>query len=426
MPIFYTCKKCRKNYSKNQYDQRVVCRICGSLLLSQFVIAPEIKEGLNENLNWTKKSFKKNLQTLPKPKESFFLDRAAHNLNNKIKNRKEYFVFSQKETQKKPDVKEKEQYLFNCEYEDALNLKRKLIKQFEKKTLEQAIPGKILSNKHGEYYSIESISESDFKKINDEKCKKILISDLKLLQRIGPKREFHLKKNGFTTIEELIRHPIWKKSAFDFINLLDKKQIGELQSYLWKSLPKSHPYIHYLAGLCEIEDFAIVDIETLGLSERPIILMGIAQIKKNGIYTNQFLLRDIPDEPSAIWAFVSCLKKECSLISYNGRSFDIPYVQQRLAYYGLDGPINNPHFDLLHFSRRALGSKLNNCRLETVEKYLNIGRGVNIPGALVPDFYQTYLATGNVGPLVAIVEHNKQDLVTLATLFSRLYEEWKI
>jgi len=69
---------------------------------------------------------------------------------------------------------------------------------------------------------------------------------------------------------------------------------------------------------------------------------------------------------------------------------------------------------------------INNCRLETVEKYLDIGRGVNVPGALVPDFYQTYLTTGNVGPLVAIVEHNKQDLVTLATLFSRLYEEWNI
>ncbi|MCJ7714698.1 ribonuclease H-like domain-containing protein [Candidatus Bathyarchaeota archaeon] len=424
MPIFYTCKKCTRNYSKKQYAKRVYCRICGNLLLSQFVIDPEIKDGLTKNSNWEKKSVKKNLRI--SSKQSFFLDRVAHNLNNRIKTRKEYLLFSRKEVQKKPNVIEKEQYLYNSEYEDALDLKRKLTKKFEKKTLKQAIPGKTISNNHGEYYSIESISESGFKKINNKKCTKILISDLKLLQRIGPKRESHLKKNGYATIEDLKNHPIWKKSAFEFINLIEKKQIGALQSYLWKSLPKSHPYIHYLAGLCKIEDFAIVDIETLGLSERPIILMGIAQIRKNGIYTNQFLLRDITDEPSAIWAFVSCLKKECSLISYNGRSFDLPYVQQRLAYYGLDAPINNPHFDLLHFSRRAFGSKLNNCRLETVEKYLNIGRGVNVPGALVPDFYQTYLSTGNVGPLVAIVEHNKQDLVTLATLFSRLYEEWKI
>jgi len=388
LPIFYTCKRCKKNYSKNQYDKRVFCRICGSLLLSQFALDPEINEGLNESLFFKKKSFKKKLSF--NSKENHFLKRAAQNLNNKVTNRKEYSIFSKKEVQKKPAVTEKESYLFNCEYEDALNLKKKLLKKFEKKSLEQAILGKITSNIHGEYYSIESICKSNFKKINYRKCEKNLISDLKLLQGIGPKREFHLKKTGYATIKDLKRHPIWKKSATNFINLLEKKQIGTLQSYLWQSLPKSHPHIHYLAGLCNIEDFAIVD------------------------------------EPSAIWAFVSSLKKECSLISYNGRSFDIPYVQQRLAYYGMDDSINYPHFDLLHFTRRALKSKINNCRLETVEKYLDIGRGVNVPGALVPDFYQTYLTTGNVGPLVAIVEHNKQDLVTLATLFSRLYEEWKI
>ena len=152
----------------------------------------------------------------------------------------------------------------------------------------------------------------------------------------------------------------------------------------------------------------------------------LAKIRKKSIHTNQFLLRYILDEPSAIWAFTMKIQKNCSLISYNGRSFDIPYVQQRLAYYGIHSPIDNPHFDLLHFTRRALKHKLRNCRLDTVEEYLEIGRGINIPGALVPDFYQTYLKTGNVGPLVAIVEHNRQDLVTLATLFSRLYEEWSI
>jgi uncharacterized protein YprB with RNaseH-like and TPR domain len=181
-----------------------------------------------------------------------------------------------------------------------------------------------------------------------------------------------------------------------------------------------------LAGFCRDEDFAIIDIETLGLSERPIILMGIAKPTENSICASQFLLRDIPDEPSAIWALISKLEEESSLITFNGKSFDIPYIKQRLAYYGMDAPLSNPHFDVLHFTRRAFGKKLVNCRLETVEKYLNIERGINIPGALVPHFYDTYLRTRNVGPLVAIVEHNKQDLLTLGKLFSRLYEEWSM
>ncbi len=130
------------------------------------------------------------------------------------------------------------------------------------------------------------------------------------------------------------------------------------------------------------------------------------------------MLRDIQDEPSAIWALISQLEPNLSLITYNGRSFDIPYIKQRLAYYGLDAPLDNPHFDVLHFTRRALRHKLSDCKLETVEKYIGIKRDINIPGALVPHFYDTYLRTKNAGPLVAIVEHNKQDLLTLGTLFS--------
>jgi uncharacterized protein YprB with RNaseH-like and TPR domain len=164
----------------------------------------------------------------------------------------------------------------------------------------------------------------------------------------------------------------------------------------------------------------------LGLSERPIILLGIAKPKKTQVCTSQFLLRDIQDEPGAIWALISQLEPHLSLITYNGRSFDIPYIKQRLAYYGLDAPLDNTHFDVLHFTRRALRHKLSDCKLETVEKYIGIKRDINIPGALVPHFYDTYLRTKNPGPLVAIVEHNKQDLLTLGTLFSRLYEEWNL
>jgi uncharacterized protein YprB with RNaseH-like and TPR domain len=199
--------------------------------------------------------------------------------------------------------------------------------------------------------------------------------------------------------------------------MIDKKEVDSTQKWLWQRLPKSHPLLHYLAGFCQDQDFAIIDIETLGLSERPIILLGIAKPNKDHVCTSQFLLRDIQDEPSAIWALISQLEPNLSLITFNGR---------RLAYYGLDASLDNPHFDVLHFTRRALRSKLTDCKLETVEKYIGIKRDINIPGALVPHFYDTYMKTKNPGPLVAIVEHNKQDLLTLGTLFSKLYEEWNL
>jgi uncharacterized protein YprB with RNaseH-like and TPR domain len=89
----------------------------------------------------------------------------------------------------------------------------------------------------------------------------------------------------------------------------------------------------------------------------------------------------------------------------------------------MPGVIDNTHFDMLHFARRRF-RELPDARLLTIEKHL-IGesRCDDVPGAMVPEFYDYYLRTGNPGPLVPIVEHNRRDIVTLARLFARLCEE---
>ncbi len=358
-------------------------------------------------------------------KEKSALSRAAESLRQRVGESKEYEVVSEgaKEEPKKPVF---ESWVWSAEYNDALYLEGELIKQYQDKSLEDAISGEVVSNEQGECYAISSSCASNFKLVAYQESRQHVISDLKVLSGIGPVGEKALKRKGFKTIEDLKRHSRWRKQAADYMKIVDNKEVDSIQKWLWQRLPKSHPLLHYLAGFCQDQDFAIIDIETMGLSERPIILLGIAKPTKTHICTSQFLLRDIQDEPSAIWALVSQLEPNSSLITFNGRSFDIPYIKQRLAYYGLDAPLDNTHFDMLHFTRRALRHKLPDCRLDTVEKYIGVKRDVNIPGALVPHFYETYMRTKNVGPLVPIVEHNRQDLLTLGSLFSRLYEEWNL
>ena len=358
-------------------------------------------------------------------KEKSAISRAAESLRQRVGDAKEYEVVSEtaKEEAKKPVF---ESWIWSAEYNDALYLENELIKQYQDKSLEDAISGKVVSNQQGECYSISTSCISNFKLATYHESRQHIISDLKVISGIGPVSEKTLKRKGYKTVEDLKHHSRWKKQAKDFMQMIDKKEVNSIQKWLWQRLPKSHPLLHYLAGFCQDQDFAIVDIETLGLSERPIILLGIAKPNKEQVCTSQFLLRDIQDEPSAIWALISQLEPNSSLITFNGRSFDIPYIKQRLAYYGLDASLDNPHFDVLHFTRRALRSKLKDCKLETVEKYIGIERDINIPGALVPHFYDTYLKTKNPGPLVAIVEHNRQDLLTLGSLFSKLYEEWNL
>jgi uncharacterized protein len=425
LAIYFVCRKCNKRYAENDYEESKFCKTCGSFLLREY------RQDNDSQINLITK--KLNPPKLPtsepntSEKDKSALKRAAESLKQRIGNIREYEIVSDlpKETESYQESPA-ESWIWNSEFDKALKLEKQLIRKFKDKRLEEAIPGKVTSNEHGDCYSITDACTCNFNKVNYEESRRLITSNLKIIPGIGPIRERELKQQGYNTIEALKKHPIWREQAQKFLNLLDAKEIGATQNWLWERLPKSHPLVHYTAGLCNLEDFAIIDIETLGLSERPIILLGIAKPKEKSVCISQFLLRDIQDEPSAIWALTSQLNVSSSLITFNGKSFDIPYIKQRLAYYGMDASLSNPHFDVLHFTRRALGGKLANCRLETVEKYLDIERKVDIPGAMVPHFYNTYLNTGNVGPLVAIVEHNKQDLITLGSLFSKLYEEWKL
>ncbi len=425
MPVNYVCGKCGKIHSLKDYEENKFCKSCNFFLLPTFTITRG-STCLKETPSRQAVSEQRTSEPDGASKDKMALMRAAESLRHRIVSTKEYTVISENEKKTEPARSRAESWIWNTEYDKALKLKRKLIHKFKNKNLTEAIPGKVISNEHGECYQISSTSVCNFKTANYEESRRLMISDLKIIPGIGPTRERALKQQGYQTIEELKNHPLWRKHAQAFMRLIDEKEVLQTQNWLGQRLPKSHPLVHYLAGFCNNENFAIVDIETLGLSERPIILLGIAKPNKSSIATSQFLLRDIQDEPSAIWALISQLEPQSSLITFNGRSFDIPYIKQRLAYYGLDAALDNPHFDVLHFTRRAFKKKLANCRLETVEKYYGIKREIDIPGALVPDFYDTYLKTGNIGPLVAIVEHNRQDLITLGDLFSRLYEEWNL
>jgi uncharacterized protein YprB with RNaseH-like and TPR domain len=87
------------------------------------------------------------------------------------------------------------------------------------------------------------------------------------------------------------------------------------------------------------------------------------------------------------------------------------------------GDLERPHFDVLHFSRRAWKDIADNFKLTTLERQFIGTRKDDVPSALVPEFYETYMRTKNIGPLISVVDHNKQDLIALAFLFSKLCEE---
>jgi uncharacterized protein YprB with RNaseH-like and TPR domain len=312
------------------------------------------------------------------------------------------------------------------ESERARQLKRSLLETFRGARLEEALPGEEHHTSWGSCYRIQTEEALPFRMIRREKARNIILSDLKLIYGIGVITERDLKKKGYRTIADLAAHPRFGTRAAAFLDILDAGDTDRLCEWIGRWFSRSHPLILHSSGLHDREDFLILDIETLGLFTRPIILFGAARISGNRIRVDQYLLRDIHEEPAALAALLAHVGKRSAFVTFNGRAFDVPYIRERLAYYRMTGDLERAHYDVLHFSRRAWRDRAPNCRLTTLETFLfGMEREDDVPSALVPEFYETYRRTGNVGPLVPIIRHNRDDLITLARIFSRLHEEWE-
>jgi uncharacterized protein YprB with RNaseH-like and TPR domain len=172
------------------------------------------------------------------------------------------------------------------------------------------------------------------------------------------------------------------------------------------------------------EDLAFFDLETTGLSSSPVFLIGVMVWANGGLVTRQFFARDYSEERPIISMFAECLRGKRMLVSFNGKSFDLPYIRARAAATGVRFAFDGPHFDLLHISRRAWKDRLPNCRLQTLEAHIcGRHRTGDIPGHAIPQAYHDYVRTEDARQMVSTLEHNRLDLITLAELMIHLPAE---
>jgi uncharacterized protein YprB with RNaseH-like and TPR domain len=310
------------------------------------------------------------------------------------------------------------------EYENAYKLKEKLLVENEGKLLDDLIKGKEISTANGSCYSITNDSPLNFNTLSPQKAKEKILSDLKVLNGIGEAREQKLKEEGYISVEDLTDHEKFGQEASQFLKIVCDQDKYEIEDWVCRFYPKSHPLLLFSSSFSEVEDYIFLDIETLGLFNRPIILLGLAKVSSSKITVKQYLSRNIGEERAVLDAFISDIDDNSVFVTFNGQTFDMPYINNRMNYFNINNRMNHPHFDMLHYSRRQWRDELMNCKLTTLERHLfNIVREDDVPSGLVPEFYETYAKTGNVGPLIPIIEHNQQDIITLAMIFSKLHEE---
>ena len=315
--------------------------------------------------------------------------------------------------------------IFMSEYEEARRQLEYLLTRYQGRSFESVFDGREIANDGGVCFVRESLHDLTLRSVDPGRFHEELLQDLTLVRGIGPATRARLTARGYRTIPDLVSHPRYRSGAEDVLSRISTGDTMELMDLIGSRHTKSHQSILGTSGFHDPEDFVFFDIETLGLFSRPIILLGIGVPEKDHLHVHQYLLRDIGEEEAALVATIDHLSGDHpALVTFNGKAFDLPYLADRLAYYGLGSPSEIPHFDMLHFSRRRYKGEFPSLRLTALEKnILGISRSGDIPGQMVPEFYETYQRSGNCGPLVPVLDHNRQDVISLALLFFHLAGE---
>ncbi|SHK63457.1 ribonuclease H-like domain-containing protein [Paramaledivibacter caminithermalis] len=165
------------------------------------------------------------------------------------------------------------------------------------------------------------------------------------------------------------------------------------------------------------KNFILFDIETTGLNANynRVILIGVLYKQADNIVIKQFFCNDSSEEKQLLESFMDTFKTFDFYITYNGRNFDIPFLNKRFTKHRLNYKIDNYlNFDLykvVKSNKNFLG--LDNCKLKTLEKFLGINRKDMIDGAESVKLYKKYEYTKDTNLKSKILLHNYEDILHL-------------
>jgi uncharacterized protein YprB with RNaseH-like and TPR domain len=171
----------------------------------------------------------------------------------------------------------------------------------------------------------------------------------------------------------------------------------------------------------DLKEALFLDTETTGLAGGAgtcAFLIGLGWVENESFVLRQLFMRDYGEEAAMLHALGEILARFELLVSYNGKSFDIPLLEtrfvltrQRLSFEHL------LHFDLLHPARSLWKARIESCRLMELEhRLLELEREDDIPGHMIPDLFFRFLRTGDAIRLDHVFLHNRHDILSLAAL----------
>lgn len=202
----------------------------------------------------------------------------------------------------------------------------------------------------------------------------------------------------------------------------------------------------------DLRSAAFIDAETTGLAGGTgtlIFLLGIGTFKgpsgapesprshkgkgtetqrelggdQGSFVIRQFFAQEPVAERAMLHAAAAVLEGCTGVVSYNGRSFDLPLLTTRFIINRLPPRLQEvPHLDLLFPARRLWRARIGSCALGNVEQEaLGVRRAqTDVPGWLIPSLYRHYLRSGDAREIGRVFYHNLEDILSLVALTARL------
>ena len=168
------------------------------------------------------------------------------------------------------------------------------------------------------------------------------------------------------------------------------------------------------------EETLAFDTETSGLSNGSgsfIFMLGLGYFEDADYIVDQLILPDLSYEKAFLRQTELIFSRYSNLLSYNGKSFDVPMLQSRLNFHLFpDFTRDIQHLDLLYITRRYWKPTLGRVPLSNIEKYvMKLQRGdEEVPGYMAPDLYRDFLRSGDASNIAGVAYHNWIDVVSLS------------
>lgn len=181
---------------------------------------------------------------------------------------------------------------------------------------------------------------------------------------------------------------------------------------------KSNPETPYFKDLIP----AFLDIETDGFSRNlnGVYLITIATLDNDFLNLYQFFANSKNDEQAIIKKAFDILSTSNFIVTYNGMSFDIPFLNFKAKKYNFGSTINKYNFDLFKFFKHLnIISPFTDClKQKNIERIFNVqNRNDIISGKDAPKLFENFFDTNDHNAKKLLLLHNMEDVIGLYKLY---------